>query len=475
MQVVAKRRPDDEDILDWLSSIDGFLEGLTAHDGSPTRLYDYQRAIATDDHPFIVASKSRQIGWSFVRAARAIAKSHLRDNWPTIFVSLNLEEAKEKIRYADMLWESMPASTRLRKKVDRKLELEFSNGSRIMCLFKPRGKGPADVDIDEHAHFGGERDRGAYLDALPIISRGGQIATGSTPLGQSGQFWEIVNRHEGKYTNFHSYSIHWWDCPDLCRSVRRARKEASQFGVQERVGRFGTVRLKEIFESMAVEDFLQEYELEFIGEDVAYFPYELILPCTEPPPDTYETYAELAAAARGTLYAGYDVGRRKDCSELTVVEKLGDRLYERLFKTFRNVPFEAQKADLNDCLATLPGLVRLCIDETGIGMNLAEDLTAKQGSRVEPVTFTNEVKDRMAVTMKIALERKNVNLYPDRDRLRQIHSVKRIVTPGGAIRFDASRNEKHHADKFWSQALAVLASGMGIDDEPLITLIGGKK
>lgn len=467
MLAVARRKPTDEDILDWLATLDGFIEGLTLHDGEPTQLYDYQKRIIADEHPFIKVEKARQTGWSFARAARALAQAHLRDNWLHIFVSLNLEEAKEKIRYANLLWETLPAPIRLRKKIDNKLELEFENGSRLICMFQPRGKGPADIDIDEHAHFGEERAKAVYVAALPIISRGGQLSTGSTPLGQAGQFYDIVHETEGKYRNFHHYRIYWWDCPDLCTDVKRARKEAAKMTTAERVERFGTEQLKAILDNMPVEDFQQEYELEYIDETTAYFPYELILRCTEPAPEVYDSFRALAEATRGVLYAGFDVGRRRNTSELTILEKLGDRFYERLFKTYDKVTFEAQQADLEECLDALPMLTRLCIDETGIGMNLAENLAMKYGSRVEPVTLTNEVKERIAVEFKIALEKQNLRLYPDKDRIRQIHSVKRLVTPGGSIRFDTARNEKHHADKFWSQALALWA---GVDSTGRVEL-----
>jgi phage FluMu gp28-like protein len=42
----------------------------------------------------------------------------------------------------------------------------------------------------------------------------------------------------------------------------------------------------------------------------------------------------------------------------------------------------------------------------------------------------------------------------DRELVGQIHAIKRRVLPSGKVSFDAERNAKGHADKFWAAALA---------------------
>jgi phage FluMu gp28-like protein len=372
-----------------------------------------------------------------------------------LIISLNLQECRKKIRFARRAWETLPASIRLGLVVDNKLELEFSNGSRIMAVFDPRGEGGADVDLDELSHYSWERQVNVYTDSLPVVSRGGHLAIGSTPLGKSGRFYEIAHEVDGKYANYHHYRIYWWDCPDLCRDVKRARQEAMGLPTEERVGTFGSTRLKAIFDSLPLEDFQQEYELLYVDERTSFFPYELILSATDPAPEVYSTFTELRDKAAGTLYAGFDVGRHRNTSELTIFERLGEVSHERLFKTYDRVEFQAQEADLGDCLTILgPKLARLSIDQNGIGMMLAENLVSRFGSRVEPVTITNQVKERMAIEFRVGLEKRAIRLYPDRERIGHLHSVKKTLLPGGATRYDTVRNEKHHADKAWSQMLA---------------------
>jgi len=95
------------------------------------------------------------------------------------------------------------------------------------------------------------------------------------------------------------------------------------------------------------------------------------------------------------------------------------------------------------------------IDETGMGMPLAEEALEAFGSwRVEPVTFTPKVKERLASRLRGAFEDRLVRVPPDRTIREDLHSVKKTVTAGGNVRFDAERTADGHADRFWALALA---------------------
>ena len=73
----------------------------------------------------------------------------------------------------------------------------------------------------------------------------------------------------------------------------------------------------------------------------------------------------------------------------------------RLLRSYDKVPFADQEADLRRMLGTLP-IGRLSIDQTGIGMHLAENLGRDFG-QVVPETFTNESKEIWATDFKILL------------------------------------------------------------------------
>jgi len=193
------------------------------------------------------------------------------------------------------------------------------------------------------------------------------------------------------------------------------------------------------------------HNCKFVDETYSFFPYELILPCTS---DDLVLYDEPTSvrAPEGRIVAGFDVGRTRDRSELAVFEEIEDRFTARMLRSFEGTPFAEQEAELRRLLGTLP-VARLYIDQSGIGMNLAENLS-RDFPQVVGQTFTNEAKERWATNFKILLQRRDVTLPRNRELVGQIHSIKRRVLPSGKVSFDAERNARGHADKFWAVALA---------------------
>jgi len=51
------------------------------------------------------------------------------------------------------------------------------------------------------------------------------------------------------------------------------------------------------------------------------------------------------------------------------------------------------------------------------------------------------------------METQNLAVPDDRNVKGQIHSIKRMVTDHGNLRFDAEKNKDHHGDIFWGIAL----------------------
>jgi phage FluMu gp28-like protein len=154
----------------------------------------------------------------------------------------------------------------------------------------------------------------------------------------------------------------------------------------------------------------------------------------------------------GRIVVGFDVGRTRDRSELAVFEEIEGRFTCRMLRSFEGTPFAEQEAELRRLLATLP-VARLSIDRSGIGMNLAENL-ARDFPQVVGENFTSDTKERWATDFKILLQRRDITLPRDRELVGQIHAIKRRVLPSGNVSFDAERNARGHADKFWAVALA---------------------
>jgi phage FluMu gp28-like protein len=125
--------------------------------------------------------------------------------------------------------------------------------------------------------------------------------------------------------------------------------------------------------------------------------------------------------------------------------------------TLRGQTFEVQEKAICD-LIDLINPRRVGVDQSGLGMMLAERLQKKYGAVVEPVQFTAQVKERLAPMVKQAFEDRLLRI-PDRREIRaDINAVKRFVTPAGNVRFDAEHTDTGHADRFWALALVLSAA-----------------
>ncbi|MCP4677107.1 MAG: terminase, partial [Deltaproteobacteria bacterium] len=165
----------------------------------------------------------------------------------------------------------------------------------------------------------------------------------------------------------------------------------------------------------------------------------------------HDDFAEVPTPV-GRIVAGYDVGRTRDRSELTVFEEIEGRFIARVFRSYKNVPFAEQEAELRELLESLP-VARLSIDKSGIGMHMAENLAAEY-PQIQAEVFSSEAKERWATNFKILMQKHKVLLPGDRELVTQTHSIKRRVLPSGRVSFDSEKGKSGHADRFWAVALA---------------------
>ena len=456
---IVKR--DEEEFRAWLATERGFLHTFARYEENPLVLEPYQLSFIQSRAAYRCVEKARQVGFSFLFACEALARSHLRETHNSVFVSYNLADAKEKIAYCHQMHEELPLEFQKKLVVDSKLELGFRSNnhrarfSRIISnpSKAPRGK-KGDIYLDELAHCTNDRDIYKGSTALILRSRG-QLTVCSSPLGRRGVFWEIARQEIRGYASYWRQTVPWWLCGFLCKDIKTASRLAPDMDTATRVERFGKKPIRDQFASLILEDFQQEFEVLYSDEALTFYPYELILPCTDPDLELCEDFAGLLAC-KGRLVAGFDVGRKRDLSELSVFEELPDsRLNCVMLKEYDRTPFEAQEAALR-ALMTIAPIARLSIDNNGLGMQLAENL-ARDFPQVVPEDFTSTSKEVWCNDFKILLQRKAVILPRDRDLVAQIHSIKKNVTAGGRVTYEADTNakgQKGHADKFWSCALA---------------------
>lgn len=466
---------------DRLTFLIEYLDLPAATDDPSATWQAFQTTHLNNSSLFSIADKSRQVGFSWLIAAEAVASACINPRDTSIFVSINQDEAKEKIRYARYIIEALDRDVRPKLRYDSTLQLEFANGSRLIS--HPQrpvlGKAKSNIYLDEFAHYRYARE--IYRSSLPATTRGGRLRIGSSPRGATGLFWEIFSQKMRPYPGFRRQSVPWWSISSLCADVPEAIKLAPYMPTADRVWIFGTKRLVEIFENMILEDFQQEYECAFVDESVSWITWEEIQRNQDPEllyyhsSDTHKIDAALMAieelaAQLGTnkveraFAGGMDIGRRKDRSEIFIVGKTATMQTPlRLSISLDRVEFAQQEAVIDRIMTVLP-MVKFKIDGSGLGMELAEKAEKKYPVIVEGVTFTAPVKEVLAVGLKIALQKSQLPLPAERELSYQIHSIRRKMN-ATSISFDTEDGEtQHHADKFWGLALARQAA-VGANEE----------
>jgi len=154
-----------------------------------------------------------------------------------------------------------------------------------------------------------------------------------TPLGKGGVFHDLSR---GAYPEFVRYEIPWWICSALCVDVAKASFLAPTMTTGERVEKFGSPSLKTKYASMPEKAFRQESELEFVEMENAAYPVELIMSCSEAEygsttdsplmfrhlssSPTERDFSWLSRSRRGSLFAGYDPGRKRDQAALVILD-----------------------------------------------------------------------------------------------------------------------------------------------------------
>lgn len=444
------------------------LEAASLTEGA--RWEQFQIAHLNDDSTFRIEDKSRQIAWSWLCAAEAIAEAVL-DGQSSIFVSINQDEAKEKIRYARQILEALRPDRRIGLKRDNELGLELANGARLLSLpaRPPRGRSRTNIYLDEYAHVA--KDVEIYTAALPIISKGGRLRVGSSPMGASGRFWEVFSEKLRPYPGYRRKQTPWWEVHSFCRNVAEARKLAPTLLTAQRIELFGSDRIKALYANMPEEDFRQEYECAFVDESVAWITWDEIkavqdsdLTCVLAAgvDDVLVGIRLLVELVRqgeieAALVAGVDIGRTRDLTELCITGMTTAQGYPlRAVFSLAGVPFDDQLAVLTETMHRLP-VVTMLIDQTGIGRNLAENMETRFPGKVHGMDFTNQSKVVWATDAKTLIQQRRTPLPVNRDLAYQIHSIKRTVTANKYLVFDTAANEKYHADKFWAWALALAA------------------
>lgn len=410
----------------------------------------YQVRWLKDKSKIKIVEKSRRIGMTYVQSYEDVEDCVMKRVPAVWFTSADISAAKEYIMYCGQWAKVFNVTAKYlgeivldEKKDVKALVIEFANGTRIHALSSNpsgfRSKG-GKVVIDEFAFHKDQAQ--LWKAARPCITWGFPLRILSTHNGKNCQYYKFIEdvKKGKKKWSLHTTTIYKAVEEGLADKIlgRKLTNEERQAWLDEERANAGNEAT-----------WLEEYCCEPVDEQTAFLTYDLIDTCV------MDDILMLLSKTEGDLYVGMDIARKGHLSIITVLEKLGTVKYTRQKIELPNMKFANQRKVLYEILKH-PKVKRCCIDNTGLGMQLAEEAQDAFGKyKVEAVTFSGKSKEEMAYQLLTAFEDRNVRI-PDEQLLKEdLHSIRKITTTAGNIRFDVEASETDgHADRFWSLALA---------------------
>lgn len=418
----------------------------------------YQARYINDKSRFKIVEKSRRIGMTYAESFDNTADAALGKVKKVWFSSADLSASEEFIDYVsywarilDIAAKDMGEVVIDSENDVRVHRVTFSSGAEINAISsnpsKFRSKGGR-IILDEFAHH--KNQEKLLAAAKPSTMWGSELRIISTHNGEDAVFNQLIKEiKKGKDGSMKNWKLHK-------TTIDEAIKEGL---VDKIVGHKATDKeiaefLEDAFSGMTQEAIQEEFYCIARGNTSNHLlSYELINAVQRD-----DILYGLLESAEGNLFVGYDIARRRDLSVIWIIEQLGEIYYTRQVIVLKNTKFRDQKKILYEIL-NHPKVRRCCIDETGIGMNLAEDAEIDFGTyKVEPVYFTGKSKEEMANHTFVSVENQKVLIPRDKTIRDDLYSVKAVVTAAGNVRYEAEHTDEGHADRFWSLSLALKAA-----------------
>lgn len=445
----------------------------------------YQLEWINDTSEVAIVEKARRVGLDYCESFRCVRErisgDRVLDYWYSSADESAAYEFAEYVRAWLKLYDKVSEEVTTtgiddgREWLKMTFTLPMINGRRpriTVMTSNPkrfRSKG-GDVCLSELA-FHQDADE-MWKAAAPTATWGGRIRILSTHNGHGSKFNSLINQAR-KHADPELYGAP--KPTDLKASVHRIDiYDAVNDGLVEQINRVTGRELSRdefIAEMRSLcstqEVWEEEFECNPSKEGGSYFPHALLRPCVTDraakPTDDLDTFiADIKLRSKGCskLSAGSDIGRRKDRFVIWVWGRNGTKRICLGMLVLQNKPFDVMEHAINTLMNTSFNgmrITRICIDETGLGMQIAERMVKKHRSRCEAVSMTNAVKEDMFTRTRAAFEEITVEIPDDDDTLRDFGSIRKEITVAGNIRYSAASNEQGHADRATAGALGLVA------------------
>ena len=405
--------------------------------------YPYQKAFFESKSQFRIVNKARQIGFSWgIAHEMAFGALCGRDS---IAGSTGLRASQKLLAQVRRFITAY--EPRVRFDVDNTTQLTIRGAGTVVSVpANPstiRGY-TGDVYLDEVAHIRNARE---IIRAIgPSLTRQDvrrRLTLTSTPMGKLGFFYDAWTNKDGAFSQYERFEV----------DIYRAIKEGFPSSVKACLALLGV-------SSEADESFQTEFACQFVDEKTSYFPYELIARCSNSDLE-YVPLTELSAymsqRPQSAFFSGYDPAKLVDGAVLYVLERTSaGRLVPVHCKVWRGEKYSEQVAYVADVVKM--GVSLHLTDRTGVGEKVHEDVEAACGGvKAQGLTYTNNVKEKLIVNLKSALEDGRLELPGEDIALRaELHGLQREITAGGLHKYHHESGK--HDDRVWALANAVYAA-----------------
>jgi phage FluMu gp28-like protein len=413
---------------------------MTVKNEPALKLYDYQKQWVNDTSRFAIAMFSRQCGKTFTSTLQIVldclrAEAHgKRARW--VILSRGERQAREAMNEGVKV--HLRAMSAGFKELDydwdanvRALEVELPGGSKITALpanpDTARGFS-ASVLLDEFAFH--QDSRAIWKALFPVISKPGlKLRVISTPNGKGNKFYELMTGKDDGWSR-HVADIYQCVNDGLPRNIEELRKGAGDDDL-----------------------WAQEFELKWLDEASSWLDFDLITSVEDEKAGLPEHYTGNPA------FVGVDIAARNDLFVIWVIELVGDVLWTREIIERKRLSFAEQDLLLDDVFRRYR-VIRICMDQTGMGEKPVEDAKRRYGEMVvEGVLFTAPNKLTLATQGKQAFQDRKLRIPAGNNALRaDLHKLKKVTGATGQPRFVADSDSNGHADRTWAAFLAINAA-----------------
>ena len=414
--------------------------------------YPYQKTFFESKSQFRIVNKARQIGFSWAVASEmAVGALCGRDS---IAGSTGLRSSQKLLAQVRKFITAY--EPRARFTVDNTTQLSIAGAGTVVSVpANPstiRGY-TGDVYLDEVAHIRNAREIiRAIGPSLTRQDKPRRLTLISTPMGKLGFFYDAWTNKDGAFGQYERFEV----------DIYKAIEQGFPSSVKACLALLGA-------RDETDEAFMTEFACKFVDETTSFFPYELIARSINSDLQ-YVPMAELAEYIRSkpdsAFYSGYDPAKLVDGAVLYVLERTpAGKLVPVHKKVWRGEKYSEQVAYVADVVKS--GITLHITDRTGVGEKISEDLISAVGAtKAQGLTYTNNVKEKLIVNLKSALEDGRLQLPADDLTLRtELHGLQREITAGGVHKYHHESGK--HDDHVWALANSVYAATSG-PAEPVI-------